>query len=274
MSAPDLIPGDAGPLPRLKPPRHRTLRTITALMLREMASTYGASPGGYVWAVLQPIGMLIILSVAFSLVMRSPSLGTSFILFYATGYMPYVIYVEIANKTGASLNYARALLAYPSVTWADAVLARFLLNMITNAMVFIIVMTGILWFVESRTVLDPMPVITAVLMAGLLGLGVGLCNAIIGGLFPVWTNVWRIVTRPLFLASAVIYIYEDLPAGAQSVLWFNPVVHVTGWSRTGFFPTYEASYVSLTYGFGVALALMFIGLVFMRAHYTKVLEQR
>ena len=273
MSAPATDPPPAA-LPRLKPPRFGAVRTITALMLREMATTYGASPGGYVWAILQPIGMLIILSFAFSLVMRSPSLGTSFILFYATGYMPYVLYVEIASKTGASLNYARALLAYPSVTWADAVLARFFLNTITNATVFIIVMTGILWFEESRTVLNPVPVVTAVAMAALLGLGVGLCNAIIGGLFPVWTNVWRIVTRPLFLASAVIYIYEDLPPLAQDVLWFNPIVHVTGWSRTGFFPTYEASYVSLTYGFGLALVLIFLGLVFMRAHYTTVLEQR
>ena len=46
------------PQPMLKPPRFRALRTITALILREMGSTYGMSPGGYVWAVLQPVGMV------------------------------------------------------------------------------------------------------------------------------------------------------------------------------------------------------------------------
>ena len=41
--------------PELRPviqhTRFATLRTITALILREMATTYGRSPGGYVWAI-------------------------------------------------------------------------------------------------------------------------------------------------------------------------------------------------------------------------------
>ena len=129
--------------PLLKPPRFRTARTIVALMLREMGSTYGMSPGGYIWAVLQPVGMVIILSLAFSLVVRAPSLGTSFILFYATGYLPFNFYADLAAKTGATLRYARALLAYPAVTFMDALLARFFLHVITNAMVFSIVISGI-----------------------------------------------------------------------------------------------------------------------------------
>ena len=60
--------------PQLSAPRFLTLRTITALVLREMSATYGRSPGGYVWAVVQPIGMILFLSVGFSLLVRSPSL--------------------------------------------------------------------------------------------------------------------------------------------------------------------------------------------------------
>ncbi|MEL6475009.1 MAG: sugar ABC transporter permease, partial [Pseudomonadota bacterium] len=32
--------------------RFASLRSIIALMLREMATSYGRSPGGYLWAVL------------------------------------------------------------------------------------------------------------------------------------------------------------------------------------------------------------------------------
>ena len=37
----------APPGPQTKPRRFATLRTVLALMLREMATTYGRSPGGY-----------------------------------------------------------------------------------------------------------------------------------------------------------------------------------------------------------------------------------
>ncbi len=261
------------PQPKLARPRFQAARTIMALILREMGSTYGASPGGYVWAVLQPVGMVMFLSLGFSLVVRSPSLGTSFILFYATAYLPFNLYGDVATKTGATLRYARALLAYPAVTWADAVLARFILNVLTNCTVYCIVMTGILMFVDTHTILDVGPILIAISMSALLGLGVGLCNAVLAGLYPIWQNIWGIVTRPLILASGIFYIYEDLPGGAQDVLWWNPLIHMSAVAREGYYPTYDPQHVSLAYGYGLSLVLIFLGLVFMRSQYTTILER-
>ncbi len=262
------------PPPQLAPPSFQNARTIVALMLREMSSTYGSSPGGYIWAILQPVGMLLILSVAFSLLVRSPSLGTSFLLFYATGLLPFTQYGQIAQKTGAALRYARALLAYPSVTWADAILGRFILNVLTSSMVFCIVMFGILMFEQHQAIIDMRPILIGLLLTSMLGLGVGLVNAVLGGLYPIWDNIWSIVSRPLFLASAIFYIYEDLPETAQNILWWNPLVHISGIVRSGFFPTYHPDYVSLPYCFGVSMVLTFFGLLFMGSQHTVVLERR
>ncbi len=261
------------PQPKLARPKFQALRTILALMLREMGSTYGASPGGYLWAVVQPVGMLMVLSLGFSLVVRSPSLGSSFILFYATAFLPFALYGDVSTKTGATLRYARALLAYPSVTWADAVLARFILNVLTNAAIYCIVMTGILSFVSTHTILDVGPILISISMSALLGLGVGLCNAVLSGLYPVWTNIWAIITRPMILASGILYIYEDLPSAAQNVLWYNPLIHMSSVAREGYFPTYDPQHVSLAYGYGVSLVLIFLGLVFMRSQHATILEK-
>lgn len=256
-----------------KPPRFRTARTVGALMLREMASTYGGSPGGYFWALLQPIGMLIVLSFGFSLLIRAPALGTSFMLFYAAGFLPFSLYGEIQGKVNATLNYAKALLAYPAVTWVDAVLARLFLNLLTNLVVMCVVFTGIFLYDDIHTSLNPFAIMNAVAMATLFGLGVGLMNAVLIGLFPVWKNIWSIVTRPLFLASGVLNLYEGMPTAAQNVLWWNPLFHITGTGRAGFFPTYEATFVSYPYVYGVSLTLILLGLIFMRANYTKILER-
>ncbi|MEP1945512.1 MAG: ABC transporter permease, partial [Lentilitoribacter sp.] len=143
-------------------------------MLREMGSTYGDSPGGYIWAVIQPIGMISLLSLGFSLLVKSPSLGTSFILFYATGFLTYSMYQQMMKKIGSALRYSRAMLAYPRVTWLDAILARFLLNTLTLSTVFCIVITAILVFINTRTVITIQPILTGLILCTLLGLGMGI----------------------------------------------------------------------------------------------------
>tara|TARA_R110002051_G_scaffold242858_2_gene303042 strand:- start:244 stop:1065 length:822 start_codon:yes stop_codon:yes gene_type:complete len=260
--------------PSLKPPSFGAFRTIMALILREMESTYGRSPGGYLWAIVQPVGMILLLSLAFSLLVKAPSLGTSFIFFYATGYLPFDFYSAMQGKITAALRYSRPLLAYPSVTWMDAILARFILNFLTSTTLFFIVMTAIILVVDTRAVIDVFPIIVAILMTASLGLGIGLMNCLLSGLWPVWAIIWGILSRPLFLASGVLFLYEDMPREVQDILWWNPLMHVTGLLRTGFFPTYNASYVSLSYGFGWALILIALGFIFLRANYKRVLEQR
>lgn len=262
------------PQPSLKPPSFGALRTITALILREMEATYGRSPGGYIWAVIQPVGIIFLLAMAFSLLVRTPSLGVSFVFFYATGYLPFDIYATTQDKTSFALNYSRPLLAYPSVTWMDAMLARFILNFLTSVTVFAIVTSIIVLTVETRTTFDLIPVLQALFMVGILGFGVGIVNCLLRGIWPVWGIIWHIFSRPLFLASGVIFLYEDMPSTVQDVLWWNPLMHATGLLRSGFFANYHATYVSLAYGYGFGLILMAFGFLFLRKYYKKVLEQR
>ena len=256
----------------LKPPRFQAARTIVALMLREMGSTYGNNPGGYVWALLQPMGMLFALSFGFALLMRSPSLGTNFMLFYATGVLPFGVYGEIAKKTAGSLRYSRALLAYPRMTWLDAILSRMLLAVLTQVAVLCIVTFGIVQWYGLHPTVDVVPMVHSLLIASLLGLGVGLNNAVLYGLFPVWRSIWKIVSRPLFLASAVIYIVEDLPGWVQDYMAWNPLAHVTGLGREAFFSIYDPTYISLHYCYGIAGVLILSGLLFMRAHHAAAAE--
>lgn len=247
-------------------------RTIGALMLREMSARYGNSPGGYIWAILQPLGMVAVLSIGFSLLLRAPSLGTSFILFYATGYLPFMFYAEITSKISLSIRYSRTLLAYPGVTWIDSVLARFILNVVTAAVVFSIVISGILILTETRTIISLEPIFVGLSICTLVGLGVGLINALLFGIFPIWERIWPILSRPMFIASGVLFLYDDLPEGAQNILWWNPLIHGTGLVRTGFYPTYQAAYISVTYCFLSSLIAIAIGLIFLRSNHKKILE--
>lgn len=266
------LPDDTSDIALLKPPRLRDLRIIAALVIREMGSTYGTSPGGYLWAVVSPVGAILLLSISFSFLVRSPALGTSFILFYATGYLPFDIYNQLSGKIAAALRFCRALLVYPGLTWMHAVLARLVLNILTSFLVFFIVTIGILLSVETRSVLNLTPVLIGLSLASLLGFAVGMLNCLLMGLFPVWERVWPVITRPLFLLSGMLFLYEDMPRFAQNILWWNPVIHVIALVRTGFYPTYHGSFVSISYVCGVSLIMLVVSIVFLRRYYQRVLE--
>lgn len=268
---PDLPPAAAAARPGVTR-RFATTRTVTALVLREMSTRYGRSPGGYIWALLEPLGGIVMLTIGFSLLLRSPPLGTSFILFYTTGIIPFFLYMNLSNTIARSIKFSKPLLYYPAVTWMDAIIARFILNTLTNVTVACILLPAILAFTDTRTVIDMGPIITAMSLAALTGLGVGVLNCALMGLSPAWDNLWGILTRPIFLASGIFYTYEGLPAMAQDILWYNPLVHVTGLSRTGFYPMYEASYVSITYVAAFAVICLAMGIILMGRFHRTILN--
>ncbi|WP_354667607.1 ABC transporter permease [Lentibacter algarum] len=248
-------------------------RTIVALVLREMATRYGKSPGGYLWALLEPLGGIIILSLAFSLLVRNPSLGNSFLLFYATGYLPFQMFQSVTQLSQSSLNYSRALLQYPNVSWIDAVTARVVLAILTGALVSLIILTAIIEYADQNSTLRYGYIFQAFASAALLGLGIGMVNSVVIGLLPVWRSIWGIMMRPLLLASGVLYIYEDLPRAAQDLIWYNPLLHSTALARAGFFQTYTPQHVSLVYIYGISAILIAAGLMLLRRFYLTILEK-
>lgn len=260
--------------PRRQSVRFARLRSISALMLREMSARYGATPGGYAWAVAEPLGMILLLSFGFSLLVRSPSLGTSFLLFYATGYLPYALFNRMTAVVGGALKTSRTLLQYPAARWIDAVAARAALYLLTDTLVAYLILSGILIVTDTRAVLEMKPILAGFAAATLLGCGMGLVNAVLVGFLPVWQTIWNILTRPLFLASGIIWIYEDLPPMAQDVLWWNPLVHIGALVRTGFYITYDPAFLSGLLMSLPGMILVTFGLLLLRRFHLEILSRR
>lgn len=256
---------DAAPL--------RPARVVGALMMREMATAYGRSPGGFAWAVLEPVAGIALLTLVFGLFLHAPPVGTSFALFYATGLLPFLLYLDLSQKVAEALRFSRPLLIYPRVTLFDAAVARFLLNAVTQLAVFAIVIAGIVALDRPVLALRPEFVALALMLAAALGLAVGLVNCLLYAVAPVWERVWAVLNRPAFLVSCIFYTFESVPQPFRDILWFNPLVHVAGLMRAGFFHGYDAHYAHPAYPLGVAMALAALGLFFLgRYHRTLVHE--
>lgn len=248
------------------------LRSVAALMLREMATTYGRSPGGYLWALLEPVAAIVLLSLVFSVAFRNPPLGSNFMLFYASGYLPFMMYNDVAAKIGGAIRYSKPLLAYPSVTFIDAILSRFLLNCLTHMVVFIIVMAGVVEFYGLHLILNFPAILQALCMAAALGLGIGTLNCYLVSTFAVWAQVWGILTRPLFILSGIFFLLEGTPEPFRTVLWYNPLSQVISQMRAGFYVTYDARLVSPLYVYSIALACLLFGLLLLYRYHRDILN--
>ena len=75
-------------------------RVIGALMLRELRVRFGRTKLGYLWAVLQPVGWIVMLSLVFGLIGRLPGFGDNMPLFFATGVLPFLLFQQTTAQLG------------------------------------------------------------------------------------------------------------------------------------------------------------------------------
>jgi len=242
----------------------RTARVIMALILREIGSRDSRSSLGFLWSFIEPIGTVMLLSVAFAIVSKNPRLGTNFPLYYVTGVVPFHIYSQVGAKVASSIRFSRQLLGFPSVTVIDALFARFILNYVINLLVFVCLVTMVIWWYDLRITIDIEAAALGLIMAGCLALGIGTFNSVLFMAWPAYENIWGIVSRPMFLMSGVIFLIDDLPDPIFNILWWNPIAHVVGQMRHAFYPGADESWVDPSYVFLVCAVTFLIGLVTLR----------
>lgn len=252
--------------------RFASLRSISALVLREMTTAYGTSHGGYFWSIAEPVGGIVLLTLIFSLGLRAPPLGTNFAIFYATGVVPFICFISMSSRIGHSIRASRALLDYPAVTFMDALLAKIFFDVITQLLVAYLVFAFITATQETRTDPQILGIALAFLMVFSVTIGVGSVNCFLFTAFPWWQQVWSILTRPLFLLSCIFFIYDDIPDEGKPYLWYNPLVHVVGQMRHAFYPSYRGDYISYVYVFGMGLVLTAIGLALLQRYHRDLMN--
>jgi capsular polysaccharide transport system permease protein len=247
------------------------VRVIASLVLRETRATFGTSTFGYVWAIITPSVGVGLMAFLFSLIGRQPPFGSSLALFFATGILTLQFFGELSSKLMTVFDANRALLTYPIIKDVDTLIARALLVAATYTLIMAIFYGALIALGLASLPARPEQVILAFLATGLMGFGFGTLNAVIASLWDTWTQIEKILTRPLFFISGVFYVPSQLPPQAREVLQWNPVLHLVEWFRNGFYPNYNSMVLDVWYPVGVGAAMLLIGLagerLFRRARY-------
>lgn len=265
-------PAPVAPPQSPKPPRFRMARVVAALVLRETGSRDSRASLGFLWNVIEPVVSIAILSLLFSLISRTPRLGTNFPLYYVTGVVPFHLYMSISRQVAGSMRFSRNLLGLPSVTVIDLITARFLLSALINVCIFVIMLFLLNTYYDLHLRPDMGAVLSGLSMAMALGLGLGTLNSVLFPASAIYESVWGLVNRPLVLVSGVMFHIEDLPEPIFAVLKWNPAAQVVAQMRHAFYPSYDIAWVSPAYVLLIAAVCFAFGLLGLYRYIFDVLD--
>ncbi len=70
--------------------------------------------------------------------------------------------------------------------------------------------------------------------------------------------------RPMFFISGLFFTANELPAQVREILLWNPVLHAVEMVRDGWFNTYHAHYLNVSYLMLWIIGFAYAGLVLER----------
>lgn len=263
----------ARPAPRFADALRCQCRVLHALIIRETRTRFGESRLGYGWAVLEPLLHITVLWVMFALLMHGqPPIGRSFFIFYFTGLFPYHVFVHTSGNMVHAIPNNGSLLQLPLVTKFDVVLARGIVEVVTDLIVALILLSGFCALGFGGAPDDVWNACLALVAVAALGWGTGFVNAVIAQRVRSWDKIWVQATRVLYFASGIFYAPGMMPDWVRRVLVWNPVLQAIEWFRSACFDGYRPHWLDRTYLAGAAILSILAGFALERAMRRRISE--
>jgi lipopolysaccharide transport system permease protein len=237
------------PLTVYEPPALRRVRPLVALgQLREHGDLlltlslhrikvrYQQSRLGILWAVLQPLAMMLVFTLMFSLLRSAPSGDTPFPLFAYAALVPWTTFASGLTNAASALTSHASLLTKASFPREILPLTYVVAALVDVALASLLLVVLMLWFgvALTSTALWAVPAI-ALLALFLLGLSLFL-SALqvrfrdVALAMPVVVQVW-------LFATPVIYPLETVRGGLPPWLYaaytLNPMAGIVDTFRRG-----------------------------------------
>ena len=242
-------------------------RVIFALMLRETKTRYGRLQIGYIWALLEPILVVTVISLVFNYLRMRNTPGMPLFQFLITGFIPFMLFRDIVTQTMTGIRRNLQLLYFPQVQIIDCFTARTLLELSTTLIVFPALVLLVMYSgVEEVIIQDPLGIFMGLIMVTIYGFAIGVGLGALVPLFPsLQILVQSIYLRPLFFLSGVFFTVEMIPEEARPYAVLNPMLQLIEIIRSSYFVTYDTKYVDYNYLNATILITLLIGLLLQRA---------
>jgi ABC-type polysaccharide/polyol phosphate export permease len=232
--------------------RYRDL--IFFLVRRDITSRYKRSVLGIAWTMLNPLGMMIVLSIVFSQVFRIAI--EDYPAYVLSGLIAWNFFSQTSSSAIYALVWGGDLLQriyIPRSIFAISSIGTGLINLLLSIVPLVLVMLVIGTPLHLTILLAPL----AMFLLALFSLGMGLLISTIGIYFYDVVEMFTIILMAWMYLTPIIYTLDLLPANIQRLLQLNPMVHLVELFRSlifyGKIPTLEQWLISTGFAVGTFL---------------------
>jgi ABC-type polysaccharide/polyol phosphate export permease len=224
---------------------------IWALALKDLRVRYKRSVLGFLWALLNPLFMMVILTVVFSAVMRQPI--DQYAVFLLVAILPWTFFSQALSYAVESIvgngELLKKLYIAKSVFPISAVLAN-LINFFLSLIPLIFLLAVLRFPFHWTWIYLPFPLICLTAFT----LGFGFFCAAANVFFRDVSHIVQIVLAGWFYCSPIIYSLDFIPRKYYLFFRFNPMVYILNGFRMclyhGMLPTVQSAAMSLACGLG------------------------
>jgi capsular polysaccharide transport system permease protein len=260
-----MSPLSEGCKPEHRQPLMITLGVWRALFLRESLARLFASRSAWVWVFTEPVFHVAYLMFLFTAVRVRTVGGIATAVWIMVGLLGFFMFRRTGTQMQKAVSDNQALFVYRQVKPVDAVLVRASLEGFLMVIIALLLLAGASLMGFAVMPADPLAVLEAFFGLWLVGLGFGLITSVVSELVGEMGQVIKLIMRPMYLISGVIFPLGLVPQPYREWLMLNPVPHGLEAARLGFAPYYHAvPELSLSYMYGFALVTIFFGLALHR----------
>ena len=248
-------------------------QVLRMLVLRDLQRQYTKFRLGYLWSLLEPLGMALVLWLVFSVLLGDRALGLQpYLLFLSVAILPWWWFLKSVQASTKIFRRMRGEIAFSGLP-----LQIWVLRTVISSMVEFIFSLPVILIAVAVTGFLPGPWIAlfpvAIALQFLLLYGIGLLVASLSVVAPDVTRVVKIILRALFYLSPILYSISNIPASVQPIAALNPLVGILGLYRIGWWPEEHASGWALVTSLAVAAGFLIAGLITFKVLKPRILKE-
>ncbi len=233
--------------------RYREL--IYQLVRRDITARYKRSVLGITWTMLNPLGMMIILTIVFSQIFKMVPNYPAYVLsgIIAWNFFSQTTTAIITSFVWGGDFFQRIYL--PRSTFAISAVGTGLVNVLLSFIPLVIVMLVIGSPIRPAVIFQPIPII----LFACFSLGLGLLISSVAIYFPDVAEMYQIILMAWSYLSAVFYPLDILPDQMQVIIKFNPMLPLIQLFRLPIYDGKVPTIADMLPAFAISLITLLIG---------------
>ncbi len=198
---------------------------IWQLVRRDILTRYKRSFLGVAWTMLNPLGMMLVWTIAFAQIFKSSSLP-AYPAFTLNGLLAWTFFTQTTTASMVNLVWGGNLLNriyIPRASFALAAMGTGLVNLALSLIPLLVVMLATGRPITWAILFVPVPML--ILMA--FSLGLGLLMSTFAVYFPDVAEMYQIVLSAWMFLTPIMYPEDALPEQYRRLLTLlNPMYHM------------------------------------------------